>query len=143
MVSKSFFKERDKSIGEQVAAMKTRFPNFSITFNHLHFKAIGEIQPTSRSEIYTVEVRYHLKEQPKINVLNPELVVNDRGEKIPHVYPRNRLCLFQPKYREFTASKLISDTIIPWTSLWLYHYEVWHSTGNWQGGGEHPITKDI
>ena len=32
----------------------------------------------------------------------------------------------------------IADTILPWTSLWLYFYELWHATGQWLGGGEHP-----
>jgi hypothetical protein len=29
----------------------------------------------------------------------------------------------------------IATTIIPWLSLWLYYYEVWHATGEWMGGG--------
>jgi len=32
----------------------------------------------------------------------------------------------------------VATTIVPWTSLWLRHYEVWHVTGEWWGGGEHP-----
>lgn len=141
MACNTFIKERDKNIAEQVASIKSKYPNFSITANHLQLKAIGDIRPTARSVQYTIEVKYHLKEQPKVHVLKPELIVNYKNEKIPHVYPGNRLCLYQPKYREFTGSKFISDTIIPWTSLWLYHYEVWHVTGDWQGGGEHPNMK--
>lgn len=141
MATKNFIKERDKNIAEQVASLKFKYPSFDITYNHLQLKLQGDIRPTSRSEQYTIEVKYHLKERPKVRVVKPELVVNYKGEKIPHVYPGNRLCLFQPKYSEFTGTKLISDTIIPWTSLWLYHYEVWHITGDWQGGGEHPNVK--
>ena len=33
------------------------------------------------------------------------------------------------------------ETIVPWASLWLYYYEVWHATGEWLGGGEHPIAR--
>jgi hypothetical protein len=29
----------------------------------------------------------------------------------------------------------VADTTVPWTALWLYHYEVWHATGEWLGGG--------
>lgn len=141
MVANNNMKQRDRNIAEQVASVKYNYPNFNLTYNHLQLKAIGEIRPTARSERYTIEIKYHLKEHPKVHVLNPELVVNYKGTKIPHVYPGNRLCLFQPKYREFTGAKFISDTIIPWTSLWLYHYEVWHVTDNWQGGGEHPNMK--
>ncbi|MDT0651422.1 hypothetical protein [Autumnicola edwardsiae] len=29
----------------------------------------------------------------------------------------------------------IADTIIPWSSEWLYHYEIWAGTGKWQAKG--------
>ena len=32
----------------------------------------------------------------------------------------------------------IAETIIPWASEWLLHYEIWLATGEWQGGGIHP-----
>lgn len=134
-------KIRDKNIIEQIVSIKRKYNDFILTFDHIGLKAVGEIQPTARSEKYTVEIKYQLKQPPRIQVLKPKLVINFNGEKIPHVYPGNRLCLFQPKYREFTYSDLISETIIPWTSLWLYHYEVWHATGEWKGGGEHPVIK--
>ncbi len=105
------------------------------------FKAVGELKPTARSTIYTIEIRYNLSQPPKIQVLNPELTINFNGDKIPHVYPGNRLCLYRPKYNEFIYSDYISDTIVPWTSLWLYYYELWHITGEWKGGGEHPNLK--
>ena len=37
----------------------------------------------------------------------------------------------------------ISDTIIPWISEWLCHFEYWSITGTWCGGGKHPTKKDI
>ncbi len=35
----------------------------------------------------------------------------------------------------------ISRTIIPWAIEWLYYYEIWCVTGEWQGGGAHPTAK--
>lgn len=32
----------------------------------------------------------------------------------------------------------LNATIIPWTSEWLFNYEVWLATGEWRGGGMHP-----
>jgi hypothetical protein len=32
----------------------------------------------------------------------------------------------------------LADTVVPWTSEWLFFYEVWHATGLWLGGGTHP-----
>jgi hypothetical protein len=135
------FTIRDKTIIEQVNAIKLKCRNFTVTYGPSFLKTKGELQPTSRSDRYTVEIRYKLKELPKISVTKPKLIPNFNGDKIPHTYPGVHLCLYRPKYREFTFIDLISDTIIPWTSLWLYHYEVWHLTGEWKGGGEHPKSK--
>jgi len=33
------------------------------------------------------------------------------------------------------------ETIVPWACLWLYYYEVWHTTGEWLGGGLHPSAR--
>ena len=29
------------------------------------------------------------------------------------------------------------NTIVPWIADWLYYYEVWLFTGEWEGGGIH------
>jgi hypothetical protein len=131
-------KIKDKTIIEQMASIKRNYINFStsVGMNSLWIK--GELQPTSRSDIYTVEILYHFRKRPIVNILKPLLIKNFKGEDIPHVYAGDKLCLYQPKYNEFKFSDFLSATIVPWTSLWLYHYEVWHVTGNWLGGGEHP-----
>lgn len=36
----------------------------------------------------------------------------------------------------------IADTIVPWTSLWLHHYEIWLATGIWCGKNEEHPEKD-
>jgi hypothetical protein len=133
-------KIRIKNIPEQVAGIRSRYPNFQVSFNHLSLKAVGPLQPTARSCTYKVEVKYSLENKPEILVLDPKLTTNFRGDKIPHVYSGNKLCLYRPKYHEFTFTQNISETIIPWITLWLYYYEVWHNTGDWLGGGEHPET---
>jgi hypothetical protein len=35
----------------------------------------------------------------------------------------------------------IHESIVPWTSLWLYYYEIWHATGEWLGGGHDPAAE--
>ena len=39
------------------------------------------------------------------------------------------------------SADVISETIMPWLALWLFHYEAWHATGEWLGGGQEPTTK--
>jgi hypothetical protein len=62
------------------------------------------------------------------------------GERLPHVYENDELCLYYPG--EWSGKSHIADTIIPWISEWLLHYEIWLATGEWQGGGEHPSTHE-
>ena len=34
---------------------------------------------------------------------------------------------------------LFVDTLVPWTSEWLYHYELWVATRTWYGDGDVPV----
>jgi hypothetical protein len=90
---------------------------------------------------------YQLGFNPRVEVLSPKLELAEGKKEIPHMYNQKRLCLHYPKYREWTPKKLLSKTIIPWISDWLYHYESWLATGEWLGGGiEHaplPIVARI
>lgn len=133
------FTIRDKTIAEQLSAIRRKYPQFETAFvSHTGLKVTGALQPTSRSAAYNFILKYNLTDRPKIKIVSPELKKNEKGEDAEHLYSNGYLCLYQPKYSEFTRTDLLTDTIIPWTSLWLYHYEVWHLTGQWLGGGEHP-----
>lgn len=47
------FKARDKTIAEQIASMKNKYPKFTTEFNsHVSMKVSGILQPTSRSVPY-------------------------------------------------------------------------------------------
>lgn len=138
----TFIRVKNKNLGEQT--YKLRKIGFEVVLTRLKLIATGFLQPTARSRRYKIEVKYSLNGKPEVRVLSPEIVKNFKGEEIPHVYPGKRLCLYRPLYEEFHRSDFIADTIIPWTSLWLYYYEVWHLTGEWKGGGEHvSIDKKI
>ena len=127
-----------KSLKQQVQAIQSRWPRFSVRIKNNVLTATGQLQPTARSQAYEVQITYRLNKSPDIVLLSPKIEINFRNEMPEHLYSEERLCLFRPIYGEFKISDFISETIIPWTSLWLYHYEVWHLTGDWLGGGEHP-----
>lgn len=95
-----------------------------------------KLQPTVLSNEYHIKLVYKIGYQPKIYVIKSTL---DKGskEKLPHVYSTEmqHLCLHFPPENKWTSSKNIADTIIPWAGEWLYHYEIWLLTGNWNGGG--------
>lgn len=136
---KSLIIQRNKTIAEQVFSMRGIYPHFHTIFtSHNSMRVIGFLQPTARSCIYQFVLKYHLADRPKTQIISPMLSKNRKGEEIPHTYQNDLLCLYHPNYGEFRKTDFLSQTIVPWTSLWLYYYEVWHLTGEWLGGGEHP-----
>jgi hypothetical protein len=131
---------RNKTIAQQASALKFKFPEWDVNFDAVSLIATGRIKPTSRSNSYMVEIKYNIiqkKPLVEVKILDPILIKNEKEEEIPHMYSQESLCLFMPKYNEFKKTDLICDTIIPWTSLWVYYYEIWHTTGTWLGGGVH------
>lgn len=131
-----------RTIAEQVSGIQHRYPKFRVVSSGQELTATGNLRPTARSLDYTVEICYLLKSGPNIRVLNPALERNWKNARIEHTYDEKTLCLYHPLYGDFTYDNLISETIIPWISLWLYHYENWHMTGDWLGGGSHPTSNE-
>lgn len=132
-----YFPRRPVSLAEQVMVMKRHFPGFSVRWHKNIVRWVGELRPTDISQRYRIKIIHQLYRKPEVHVLKPLLVTDERG-MIPHVYPGRRLCLFHPQKREWGQGMHVATTIVPWTALWLYYYEVWQATGDWLGGGEHP-----
>lgn len=126
------------SIAQQRARMHTLYPDFASTWERGLIRWTGDLQPTDASERYRIAVAYRLESTPKVRVLTPALRPREDGEPIPHRYPEGHLCLYLTNSGEWTANDYIAETTVPWASLWLYYYEVWHATGEWLGGGVHP-----
>lgn len=126
------------SIAKQAAHLKRLFPDSAVALSQnsmLIWK--GHLQPTPLSEKYHIQIKYRIGMRPEVRVLDPPLKHYEE-QPIPHVFARERLCLFMYSYKEWSPEMIIAETIIPWTSLWLFYYEIWLSTGIWCGGGEHP-----
>lgn len=135
--------EAELSIDEQIAAMETAWPQFSVRQHDRHARSvrwIGAVRPQYSN--YTLEVRYQIWFFPKVRVLSPELIrLPDNPEgQLPHVYPPAddpTLCLFDPREGEWSPTMTIASTIVPWALDWLACYELWLMTGRWTGGGRH------
>lgn len=132
-----FFRVQKLSPEQQLLSMRKHFPEFSSVRNKGNIIWTGRLQPTPASEIYEIMISYDVRKWPKVSVLSPELTKRSDANWIPHTYPEDYLCLYLPKAREWSGDLFIAKTIIPWTSLWLYYYEMWHATGLWLGGGVH------
>jgi hypothetical protein len=128
------------SLVEQMSAFRGRFPDFRVVRGKRgQVSWIGELTPLPHyTATYKVKVVYELGQAPKVFVLEPELKPREDAS-IPHRYGDGSLCLYLPGSEEWTPSKPIAQTIVPWACLWFYYYEVWHAIGEWEGGGMHPI----
>ncbi len=102
---------------------------------------VVDLTPTPLSRTYRVKLEMHKDGKPEVRLVQPTLQTRD-GERCPHLYPDGVLCLYLPGAFEWTKEMQLVETIVPWISEWLAHYEVWLATGEWTGGGEHPEIKD-
>ena len=133
---RNYFRKPRYSVIVQASKLKKRYPESSCKTkygNVLVWK--GKLKPTPLSQEYTLRLRYRLKERPEVHVIEPKLFIPE-GKRLPHVFEGNELCLYFKS--DWQPDMDIAETIIPWASEWLLHYEIWLVTGEWQGGGIHP-----
>lgn len=112
--------------------VRRQFPDFSCSMENGGAIWVGPIQPRLTSPKYATEIRYKLKQIPKVWVLFPPLAPD-----AAHIYREKNLCLYWPKEWKWQPNQLIAKTIIPWTASWLYYYELWLDTGEWHGPSSH------
>jgi hypothetical protein len=99
-----------------------------------------EAQPDVSSRSYSVRIIYQQGDAPQVYITDPDLTLLADGRRIPHVYEQKptRLCLYLPGAGEWSPSKRMSETVVPWTFLWLWYFEEWLVSGEWKGGGKQP-----
>jgi hypothetical protein len=123
------------SLPKQAFALRASFPNAKLELSPHRLLWHGAITPTALSRTYDVSINFSPPRYPTVRVLAPAL--QDRpGESIPHLFSNGSLCLHLDD--EWSSAMLLVHTIVPWTSEWLFNYEIWLATGTWNGGGEWP-----
>jgi hypothetical protein len=128
---KHFVPRRGIDIGFQILQMKKLFP----WLKYCGRKWIGRIKPLERSIIFEVKIMYRNELPPKVFLVDPMPV---KGTK--HLYKDGSLCLYYPPDWEWSMHKSLAMTIVPWTYVWLYFYEIWLETGVWYGEeAPHPV----
>jgi len=110
-----------------------------------HFNWHYKSSPTPLSRIYDARLEFAVNRSPRVFLDNPDLLMLSSGKELPHVYDQKptRLCLYLPRTYEWQPWMRLDQTIIPWTSLWLFYFEDWLIDGEWRGGGEHPEHRDV
>lgn len=123
-----------RSLAPQVCAIVERFPEGRVTVQGRRLIWRGSLKPSELSRSYRVEVNYLLKHEPVVRILNR--LTTRPGESLPHVWSHAKriLCLHQSK--DWSARMLLANSIIPWAAEWLFFYEIWVVTGEWDGGGD-------
>ena len=143
------------SVQEQDRRIRAVFPEFKLTLN-ASWMGVWEGPLTPIMRRYRIRVAYLRRrffytwtlgdDYAAVQVVDPVIGLDPRktGEWPPHIYfntadPQNpRLCLYDPKERFWSPEEYIAETIIPWASDWLFFFEGWLATGEWEGGGRHP-----
>lgn len=100
-------------------------------------KIYFKIKPCDFCRVFSVRMEYSNSMLPRIYVINPD-IYEENNKKPEHIYDwrKGRICLFMPKEINFSS---YYDVIIPWISEWIFYYEIWRITGNWDGGGHKGV----
>lgn len=143
-MSRNSIPTRQVNLAQQLASLQRVYREGKGAIRHPILTWEDRLAPTPLSRSYSTAVRYQLGLAPRTYVLGPSLVELANGRRIPHMYSQveQRLCLYLPKAGEWNSSRFISETIVPWTSLWLFYFEEWLLSDEWKGGGVHPPYKD-
>ncbi|MFI1409598.1 hypothetical protein ACH4Y0_06675 [Streptomyces sp. NPDC020707] len=129
---------RAVNLGLQLAAIKAVVPDTQGTVRGGELLCTLTLQPTPMSRSYRVRIVYRHRRRPRVTVTDPPLALHPDATALPHVYLDGDLCLHLPG--EWKDHMFLADTILPWTSAWLLHYELWLALGYWTGtGDQHPV----
>ena len=138
---RKYLRKKSLPLIEQKIALSQAYPcsTCRLVRNVLTWRAT--IKPTSFSRSYDATLIYNGHQPPRISIGGESLRKLD-DPSFPHRYEidaahnKVRICLYYPGDLDY--SKPFSETIVPWISEWLFHYEIWLATDRWSGGGIHP-----
>lgn len=117
--------------------MRIVWPRFRCQVRQGSLICCGSLRPVDISDNYNIRLEYQVGLRPKVWVDGlPAREAKPSGKLIPHRYADGTICLYYGN--EWTSDKVIAQTIMPWLLEWLFFYEGWLATGEWQGGGIHP-----
>lgn len=142
MVNKKYFHLKPIKLVQQMISLNRLYKDSKCFIKRNTLYWYGRICPTPLSRTYSVKIIFSYYQPIEVLIYGDELQKLDSID-FPHKYHIDlekkiiKICLYRYNY-EFSKYKFISNTIIPWIVEWLYYYEIWLSTNEWLGGGEHP-----
>jgi hypothetical protein len=130
------------SLAIQLSRLKERFPQGFGEIQKSHLIWNQEIRPHILAHDYSCRLEYSLGEHPKMLCMYPALSLLAKGRTLPHVYSSSEpvcLCLFMKRNECWNDSMMLADVVVPLSYYWLANFEDWLFSGEWRGGGTHPI----
>ena len=127
-------KPKPLSLAIQAEHLRQIIPESRYLIESSELRWWGNIIPSPLSQSYRIKLTYKLTDKPKVHVLSPKLIIPE-GKKLPHIWSADNLCLYFPDQKEWNCRKVLAHSVLPWTSEWLFFYEIWLATGEWVGGG--------
>lgn len=134
------FRRRALGLDRQLGLLKLRDPagHGEIRGGKLVWR--WEAQPTPVSRRYFLRLEQARGLSPRVFVEQPSLSRLADSRPIPHLYSQHpaQLCLYLPDSGEWSGTMALANTLVPWSSFWLYYFEEWLASDEWRGGGVHP-----
>lgn len=116
--------------------MARHFPGFRYQWKRNNIVWSGSLRPTFESPEYSARIVHKFNSSPKVFIDAPS--INPKAE---HLYSDRSLCLYYPKEWSWSSERKLATSIVPWTALWLYYYEIWLFCGEWLGPSVHGESK--
>lgn len=121
-------------LARQAAILRQRFPDSKLTLKCGKLLWEARLRPTPLSHEYLVRLAYSMRFYPTMKILDDLQI--DWAKPPPHLYRDQSICLHDRP--DWDSTMLLADTIVPWTSEWLAHFELWSIGGVWYGDEAQP-----
>lgn len=138
MGNKRYLKNKAVPLIQQGVRLRKLYEGLidSISISKSKLVCVMHLQPSEHSDTYTVKIIYKLSDfSPKVWLIAPSLKTVS-GKRPHHIYEvdeegRCRLCVYDPKLKEWNQQMFIAESFVPWICTWLNTYEYWVITGVW------------
>lgn len=115
---------RGITLYEQLQDIVRKFPFLKCRLKKNRLCCVGTFKSSLSGSEYEVKIIKQGNNPPRVKIIKPSI-------RKKHVYPDGSLCFYHYKNFKWDNNYLISDYHIPWTSAWIYFYEVWLITDEW------------
>jgi hypothetical protein len=138
-------KHRPLQLAAQLYLLQKLYPAghgaISHSLNGRRLRWFQEVRPHVLGGRYAIELRLVEQNSPEVLVHSPDIRALAGGRKLPHRYAEvdglPSLCLWW--LGDWKSWYPVATTVIPWAGEWFWFYEYWLITGEWLGGGTHPV----